>query len=112
MRNRLLFTVYRPANDPQLMSYRSYLDSFLLPFEEGRSAEAQQRNCQIKAQRQALKRTFTASGHPGEMFRWDMHAQSYIKGYWEVNVHCSPLLLPEISIRLYCEVYRPTRMST
>lgn len=59
----------RPANDPQLMSYRSYLDSFLLPFEEGNAPEVQRHNSKIKARRQALKRNFTAPGQPGEMFR-------------------------------------------
>ena len=59
----------RPANDLQLMSYRSYLDSFLLPFESGRSPETQQRNTERKAERQARKRTFTEPGQPGHMFR-------------------------------------------
>ena len=59
----------RPANDLQLMSYRSYLDSFLLPFETGRSPETQQRNTERKSQRQARKRTFTEPGQPGHMFR-------------------------------------------
>jgi len=51
------------------MSYRSYLDSFLLPFEEGRSADVQRRNTQIKARRHGLKNTFTDPGQPGAMFR-------------------------------------------
>ncbi|KAK9820202.1 hypothetical protein WJX72_007430 [[Myrmecia] bisecta] len=59
----------RPANDPQLMSYRSYLDSFLLPFVQGQGAEADAQNTQIKNRRQHLKRQFTELGQPGEMFR-------------------------------------------
>ena len=51
------------------MTYRSYLDSFLLPFEAGKAAQVQQRNTELKAKRQALKRTFTEIGQPGRMFR-------------------------------------------
>ena len=66
--------VCRPANDLQLMSYRSYLDSFLLPFEEGKAAEVQRRNTKIKAKRQSLKKSFTEPGQPGEMFRSSLSA--------------------------------------
>lgn len=59
----------RPANDPQLMSYRSYLDSFLLPFRAGHGPEVERHNTDVKNQRQAFKRRFTEPGEPGHMFR-------------------------------------------
>ena len=59
----------RPTNDPQLMSYRSFLDSFLLPSQVGSSPEAEKHNTQVKNMRQGLKRAFTEPGQPGEMFR-------------------------------------------
>ena len=60
----------RPTNDIQLMTYRSYLDSFLHPFHAGSGPEAQAANSAVKIKRQALKRKFTEPGEPGEMFRW------------------------------------------
>ena len=57
----------RPTNDPQLMSYRSFLDSFLLPSQGG--PDADKRNTEVKIRRQMMKRTFTEPGQPGEMFR-------------------------------------------
>lgn len=60
----------RPANDPQLMSYRSYLDSFLLPFRAGSGPDVERHNTDAKYQRQALKRKFTEPGEPGHMFRY------------------------------------------
>lgn len=59
----------RPTNDPQLMSYRSFLDSFLLPSQVASSPEAERRNTEVKHLRQGLKRAFTEPGQPGEMFR-------------------------------------------
>ncbi|BDA47562.1 hypothetical protein COCOBI_10-4100 [Coccomyxa sp. Obi] len=59
----------RPSNDPQLMTYRSYLDSFLLPFRIGSDPEAQRYNSHAKHERQSYKRKFTEPGQPGEMFR-------------------------------------------
>ncbi len=59
----------RPTNDPQLMSYRSFLDSFLLPSDSS-GPDADKRNSEIKNRRQTLKRTFTEPGQPGEMFRY------------------------------------------
>ncbi len=58
----------RPSNDPQLMSYRSFLDSFLLP-PDASGPDADKRNSEVKNRRQTLKRTFTEPGQPGEMFR-------------------------------------------
>ena len=60
----------RPANDPQLMSYRSYLDSFLLPFRAGSGPDVERHNTDAKNQRQALKRKFTEPSEPGHMFRY------------------------------------------
>ena len=51
------------------MSYRSYLDSFLLPFRAGHGAEVERHNTNMKNQRQAFKRKFTEPGEPGHMFR-------------------------------------------
>ncbi len=59
----------RPTNDPQLMSYRSYLDSFLLPFRSGAGPDVERHNTDVKNRRQALKRKFTEPGEPGRMFR-------------------------------------------
>ncbi|KAK9905768.1 hypothetical protein WJX75_005992 [Coccomyxa subellipsoidea] len=59
----------RPSNDPQLMTYRSYLDSFLLPFRVGSGPEVEQDNSRAKHLRQSHKRKFTEPGEPGEMFR-------------------------------------------
>ena len=59
----------RPSNDPQLMTYRSYLDSFLLPFRVGSDPETQRHNSHTKNVRQSYKRKFTEPGQPGEMFR-------------------------------------------
>jgi hypothetical protein len=56
-------------NDPQLMSYRSFLDSFLLPSQVASSPEAEKHNTEVKNMRQGLKRAFTEPGQPGEMFR-------------------------------------------
>ena len=61
--------VCRPASDPQLMSYRIFLDSFLLPFKLGEEAGLEATNNAIKAQRQKMKRIFTEAGQPGDMFR-------------------------------------------
>lgn len=60
----------RPSNDPQLMSYRSFLDSFLLPSHAGSSPDIEKHNNEVKNVRQALKRAFTDPGQPGEMFRY------------------------------------------
>ena len=87
----------RPAGDPQLMTYRSFLDSFLLPTGgEGRGEGGEgvpvppppaaalaaaaaalglppptpgTPHPAFKDARQALKRTFTDPGQPGAMFR-------------------------------------------
>ena len=50
------------------MSYRSFLDSFLLPSDSS-GPDADKRNSEVKNRRQTLKRTFTEPGQPGEMFR-------------------------------------------
>lgn len=65
------------------MTYRQYLDSFLLPYDDSMEPEAEKRNLQVKKRRQELKRCFTEEGQPGEMF---------------VGVHkqlCKKLALPE-----------------
>jgi hypothetical protein len=60
----------RPTSDIQLMTYRSYLDSFLHPFAAGPpGSAAEAANSAAKQARQALKRKFTEPGEPGEMFR-------------------------------------------
>ena len=69
MENLLWQLCGRPANDPQLMSYRSYLDSFLLPFRTGLGSEVERHNTDVKNKRQAFKRRFTEPGEPGHMFR-------------------------------------------
>lgn len=51
------------------MTYRSYLDSFLLPFRVGSSPEIERYNSRAKHMRQSHKRKFTEPGEPGEMFR-------------------------------------------
>ena len=51
------------------MSYRIFLDSFLLPFKVGEDAGVEATNTAIKAERQKLKRVFTETGQPGDMFR-------------------------------------------
>lgn len=50
------------------MSYRSFLDSFLLPSDSS-GPDADKRNIEVKNRRQTLKRTFTEPGQPGAMFR-------------------------------------------
>ena len=61
---------FRPASDPQLMSYRIFLDSFLLPFKYEEHPDLEAINNAIKAQRQKMKRIFTEDGQPGDMFRY------------------------------------------
>ena len=51
------------------MSYRIFLDSFLLPFKVGEGHAIEAMNTAIKSDRQKLKRLFTESGQPGDMFR-------------------------------------------
>jgi len=51
------------------MSYRIFLDSFLLPFKMGEGPAVEALNTAIKSDRQKLKRIFTESGQPGDMFR-------------------------------------------
>eukprot|EP00899_Mesostigma_viride_P017433 jgi/Mesvir1/25691/Mv01890-RA.1 len=58
----------RPLSDPELMTYRSFLDSFLLPLMQGYGKEVDTINEEIKQKRQVLKRSFTCRGQPGEMF--------------------------------------------
>ena len=52
------------------MSYRIFLDSFLLPFKYGEDADYEAMNTDIKADRQKMKRIFTEEGQPGDMFRY------------------------------------------
>ncbi len=59
----------RPSNDPQLMTYRSYLDSFLHPIKVGTGPEVEAYNSHAKHLRQSHKRMFTEPGQPGAMFR-------------------------------------------
>lgn len=66
----------RPAGDPQLMTYRSFLDSFALPDDGGGGGSGDRRASldrgdrpDRKAARLDLKRRFTEPGHPGAMFR-------------------------------------------
>lgn len=81
----------RPSNDPQLMTYRSYLDSFLLPFRVGSDPETQRYNSHAKHERQSYKRKFTEPGQPGEMFRQ--------------GSSCYPPVLPEHTCQcLVCHV--------
>ena len=51
------------------MTYRSYLDTFLLPFDMGTGHDVDEYNTRIKHQRNKLKRQFTEEGQAGEMFR-------------------------------------------
>ncbi len=51
------------------MSYRIFLDSFLLPFKVGEGPAIEAMNTAIKSDRQKLKRIFTEAGQPGDMFR-------------------------------------------
>lgn len=55
------------------MTYRAYLDSFLLPSEAETGPEAAQRNAGLKEQRKQLKRQFTEPEQPGAMFRSGSH---------------------------------------
>ena len=55
----------RPENDPQLMTYRNFLDSFLHPFLEGSGEEVLQENLRRKKRCGALQTTFTNPGEPG-----------------------------------------------
>ena len=64
----------RPEADPQLMTYRSFLDSFALPDDAPSGAAAGAAAVAAtpaarKAARLDLKRRFTEPGHPGAMFR-------------------------------------------
>ena len=64
----------RPEADPQLMTYRSFLDSFALPDDAPLAAAAGDAAAAAtpaarKAARLDLKRRFTEPGHPGAMFR-------------------------------------------
>lgn len=62
------------------MSYRIFLDSFLLPFKYNETADLEAVNNAIKARRQKMKRIFTEAGQPGDMFR---HADTV-----NLNVSC------------------------
>lgn len=57
----------RPANDPELMSYRNFLDSFVYPYLEGGSPEIQEENARRKKSCHHLKRTFTDPGAPSRV---------------------------------------------
>lgn len=59
----------RPANDPQLMTYRAYLDSFYLPTDSATGPGAAQINATSKDVRKHLKQHFTEPDQPGAMFR-------------------------------------------
>lgn len=55
----------RPLADPQLMTYRSFLDSFALPSDVSMAEHDRERR---RRARQDLKRRFTDVGQPGAMF--------------------------------------------
>ena len=55
----------RPLADPQLMTYRSFLDSFALPSDASMPEAERERR---RKARQDLKRRFTDRGQPGAMF--------------------------------------------
>lgn len=55
----------RPLADPQLMTYRSFLDSFALPSDATMPEPERERR---RKARQDLKRRFTDKGQPGAMF--------------------------------------------
>ena len=55
----------RPLADPQLMTYRSFLDSFALPSDASMPEAERERR---RRARQDLKRRFTDKGQPGAMF--------------------------------------------
>eukprot|EP00892_Ulva_mutabilis_P009416 jgi/Ulvmu1/6847/UM031_0052.1 len=64
----------RPEGDPQLMTYRNFLDSFRYPYVDGTSDAALDENLRRKRLCGELQRAFTAAGHPGEMFSGVFHA--------------------------------------
>ena len=55
----------RPEKDPQLMTYRNFLDSFLYPYVEGAGEEVLAENVRRKKLCGSLQKTFTAPGQPG-----------------------------------------------
>ena len=55
----------RPDGDPQLMTYRNFLDSFLYPFVEGASEAVLEENLRRKRLCGALQKRFTEPGQPG-----------------------------------------------
>lgn len=55
----------RPENDPQLMTYRNFLDSFRYPFVEGAGEAVLQENLRRKQLCGQLQKQFTEEGQPG-----------------------------------------------
>lgn len=55
----------RPEKDPQLMTYRNFLDSFLYPYVEGSGEGVLAENVRRKKLCGTLQKTFTAPGQPG-----------------------------------------------
>ncbi|KAK9809573.1 hypothetical protein WJX73_003405 [Symbiochloris irregularis] len=62
-------SIDKPANDPELMTYSTYVDKYLSPDAAASVQEAAERSSLMKQQRRHQKRTFTESNEPGEMFR-------------------------------------------
>jgi hypothetical protein len=57
----------RPENDPQLMTYRNFLDSFLHPYVEGAGEAALAENVRRKKLCGVLQKGFTDPGQPGAL---------------------------------------------
>ena len=55
----------RPERDPQLMTYRAFLDSFLYPYVDGSTEEVLQENMRRKKLCGNLQKHFTERGQPG-----------------------------------------------
>jgi hypothetical protein len=66
----------RPENDPQLMTYRNFLDSFLYPFVEGSGEVTLAENLRRKKLCGALQKAFTSAGQPG-VTTHGLHATEY-----------------------------------
>ena len=87
----------RPSGDIQLMTYRSYLDSFAHPFRGGRGPDAEAYNSEAKAQRQAKKRKFTEPGEPGHMFRCAALLMGVVCTLW-CSLHARTSMHPVVGV--------------
>jgi hypothetical protein len=88
----------RPERDPQLMTYKNFLDSFLYPSVEGSSAETLRENIRRKKLCSDLQQRFSDPGQPGAYLQFAMCCSA--------QPHGAPLAMTELQfcmkLRLLC----------